>query len=118
MSGRWIGGNRREAINWVQNLLLTTRPIAERTVFSALAEGKAVEREDGIHLFEDDEEVRRRARRQVTPIRNRSIYRFHRGRSLPRHHDHRALFRPDFSRDVDGHKAPDASKRPDGSDKE
>lgn len=91
MTGRLIGSNRREAIDWVQDLLLTTRPIAERAVLSALAEGKAVERADGILLFEDEQEIEKRARQQVKPISNRRGIRLHKGRG--NHASHRSAKR-------------------------
>ena len=57
--GRYIGDNIREAITWAQDTLRTTRPIAEMTILSAIESNKVVW-DNGVYLFEDDEEMERR----------------------------------------------------------
>jgi hypothetical protein len=56
---RYIGDSLREAIDWAQDTLRTTRPIAEQTIMSAIA-AKTVVWDDGVFLLEDDEDMERR----------------------------------------------------------
>lgn len=61
---RFIGDSINEAIDWTQDLLRTTRPIAETVLFSLLADKTAAETEDGYLLTEDDdEEIKKRGAR-------------------------------------------------------
>jgi hypothetical protein len=53
-----LGGSIVEAIDWVQDKLATTRPLAERTLFSLITGNKVQETEQGFMLFEADDEVR------------------------------------------------------------
>jgi hypothetical protein len=57
-----IGGSIQEAIDWTQDHLLTTRPLAERTLFSMLTDKKVRETADGFMLIEADgeEDMRKR----------------------------------------------------------
>jgi len=55
---RQIGGSIQEAIDWTQDHLGTTRPLAERTLFTLLTEKRAQETEAGFMLGEvGDEEI-------------------------------------------------------------
>lgn len=65
MSHRMIGESISEAIDWTQDRLLSTRPIAESVLFSLLADRKVVEREAGFVLLEDDDEELHRRRNKV-----------------------------------------------------
>ena len=56
---RHIGTSRREAINWTQDTLKTTRPIAEGVFNAMLACKGAVLNESGYILFEDEEEMQK-----------------------------------------------------------
>jgi len=58
----FIGDDRREAIDWLQDWLVTTRPIAERTMISLLKDGIAVTTDGGIMLTEDDDDVKKKSR--------------------------------------------------------
>jgi hypothetical protein len=51
-----IGVSINEAIDWTQDRLMTTRPMAERTLFSLLAEHRITETEAGFMLVEDEDE--------------------------------------------------------------
>jgi hypothetical protein len=57
-----IGDSIIEAIDWTQDQLKTTRPLAERTLFSLLAEKRVTETDAGFMLAEDieDDEVKRK----------------------------------------------------------
>ena len=57
-----IGDSIIEAIDWTQDRLKTTRPLAERTLFSLLAEKRVTETDAGFVLAEDieDDEVQRK----------------------------------------------------------
>jgi hypothetical protein len=57
-----IGESIIEAIDWTQDQLKTTRPLAERTLFSLLAEKRVTETDVGFILAEDieDDEVKRK----------------------------------------------------------
>ena len=54
-----IGYDIVEAIDWTQDLFNTTRPLAERTLFSLLQARAVVETEEGYTLLEDEEEAQR-----------------------------------------------------------
>jgi arginine/lysine/ornithine decarboxylase len=57
---RIIGKNIREVVDWAQDSLRTSRPIAEQVIIS-LSESDDIIFEDGIYLLEaDDEEVEKR----------------------------------------------------------
>jgi hypothetical protein len=76
---RFIGDSINEAIDWTQDLLRTTRPIAESVLFSLLADKTAAETEDGYLLTEDDdEEIKKRGARLN---QHRPRFRFGRKRS-------------------------------------
>lgn len=74
-----IGDSIQEAIDWTQDFLCTTRPLAERTLFSLLADAKIVETEVGFVLNEtDEEEVKKRhttAKHHFS--KNRTRFKFH-----------------------------------------
>ncbi len=56
-----IGISINEAIDWTQDRLKTTRPLAERTLFSLLSDKTIVETDDGYMLSEEAaEEVENR----------------------------------------------------------
>lgn len=52
-----IGGSIQEAIDWTQDHLRTTRPLAEETLFSMLAAKSVAQTEAGFVLLEDDDEA-------------------------------------------------------------
>ena len=74
-----IGVSINEAIDWAQDRLTTTRPLAERTLFSLLADKLAAETEDGFILLEDaDDEPEKhhdKAKHQFSRVLKR--YKFH-----------------------------------------
>lgn len=59
MTARRIGDTVREAVDWTQDLLGTTRPVAEQVVLSSVA-AKQMVWDDGVYLLESDLEVERR----------------------------------------------------------
>ena len=77
-----IGESIIEAIDWTQDKLRTTRPLAERTLFSLLAEKRVTETETGYMLAEDieDDEVHRKHKGLAN--------RFHRARKRGLHVKH------------------------------
>lgn len=87
-----IGGSITEAIDWTQDHLVTTRPLAEQTLFSLLHDAKVTETEQGFILQEDDEEeVRNRyatVKHQIS--RNFRRYRF-RGKRAPQRNSSKRL---------------------------
>jgi len=58
--GRFIGNSLREAVDWAQETLRTTRPIAEQTIHSAIAAKKAIWDGATVSLLEDDEDLEKR----------------------------------------------------------
>jgi hypothetical protein len=74
---RFIGDSISQAIDWTQDALGTTRPIAETVLFSLLADKKACETVDGYMLLEDDEED---LKRRQSRTRARPRFRFHKAR--------------------------------------
>ena len=56
---RYIGESLKEAITWAQDHLRTSRPIAEKTIWSGINAGTVVW-DDGVYLLEDDEEIEKR----------------------------------------------------------
>lgn len=60
---RRIGANRREAIDWIQDLLQIQRPLAEATVFDQLRARRLVATDFGMLLFETDEDIEHRSQR-------------------------------------------------------
>jgi len=60
---KFIGDSINEAIDWTQDRLVTTRPLAERTLFAMLSDKKAHETEQGYMILEDsDDELQKRHR--------------------------------------------------------
>jgi prophage tail gpP-like protein len=53
---RAIGTSISEAIDWMQDRLVTTRPLAERTLFALLAKRRITETAVGFVLIEDANE--------------------------------------------------------------
>lgn len=62
--GRYIGDDFRSAVDWAQERLRTTRPIAEDTVWSAI-HAKAIVWDNGVYLLEDDDEIERRKKASI-----------------------------------------------------
>jgi hypothetical protein len=58
-----IGDDRREAIDWVQDRLLLTRPEAEFTMNTMLKEHIAITTDDGIFLTEEEDEAEEKGKR-------------------------------------------------------
>lgn len=73
-----IGSSINEAIDWTQDRLSTTRPLAERTLFSLLESEIVEETDEGFVLVEAEEE----AEKHHTKVKNNFTknwqrYRFH-----------------------------------------
>lgn len=60
MISRYIGADRRDAVDWLQDLLTTTRPLAEAVLSESWAAHGLISTNDGFMLLEDDEEVEAR----------------------------------------------------------
>jgi hypothetical protein len=78
-----IGISISEAIDWTQDRLATTRPLAEQTLFSLLAATAVEEGEDGFTLMEaEEEEILKKHHSGVTNkfSHNWRRYRFHENR--------------------------------------
>lgn len=58
-----IGDDRREAIDWIQDRLLITRPEAERAMIGLLHEKVAITTDEGIFLTEEEEEAEKKGKR-------------------------------------------------------
>jgi hypothetical protein len=73
---RIIGNSISEAINWTQDQLLTTRPLAERTLFFMLADHRVAQTKFGFILVEakdnDNEEMKKTHQRLKMQHRPRS----------------------------------------------
>ena len=76
-----IGSTILEAIDWTQDRLRTTRPLAERTLFSLLADKHVRETGDGFVMEDaDEEEVRKRFNTVKARHGRGSKFRFHQSR--------------------------------------
>ena len=68
-----------EAIDWMQDRLLTTRPLAERTLFSLIAKRRVIETDDGYILSEaadpEDELEKTRQKKRSRGRRRRHVMR-------------------------------------------
>jgi hypothetical protein len=60
-----IGDSIQNAIDWTQDELRTTRPLAESTLFTMLETALVTETEQGYMLHEEDEEERTRTMRKI-----------------------------------------------------
>lgn len=74
---RLIGVDIREAVNWTQDKLKTTRPLAEAVVSSMIADRVAIIGDSGIILFEDDEEIDIRFSNKSFDLKTQKRIRFH-----------------------------------------
>lgn len=79
----FLGASINEAIDWTQDELATTRPLAERVLFSMIADKKVFLNQHGYMLMEEDvDELRKRKASQHRPSEHRPHkrggYRFHR----------------------------------------
>lgn len=73
-----IGSTIIEAIDWTQDRFVTTRPIAERTLFSMLSSNIIEETEDGYVLLENDEEPEKHYNKtKSTMNKSRTRIKFH-----------------------------------------
>ncbi len=64
-----IGISIQEAIDWTQDQLVTTRPLAERTLFVMLAKHRVTETETGYMLAEDaDEDEPRKVHQKLKTV--------------------------------------------------
>lgn len=113
---RLIGSSIQDAIDWTQDHLRTTRPLAERTLFSMLADKKVKETGDGFMLVEaeGEEEAKKRhssfkahGQHGRGPGRPRLGFRFHKARKASHKHvrDYykmRQLKRLDHSDEAEG----------------
>lgn len=70
-----LGESIIDAIDWTQDFLKTTRPLAESTLFALLAESKVNETEEGYVLVEAEEEVEKK--HNVVKHRQGKKFRFH-----------------------------------------
>jgi len=67
-----------EAIDWIQDRLLTTRPLAERTLFSLIAKRRVIETDDGYILSEaadPEDELEKTRQRKRSRGRRRHVMR-------------------------------------------
>lgn len=71
-----IGSTIMEAIDWTQDRFVTTRPIAERTLFSMLSSNVIEETENGYVLLETDEETEKHYNRTKSNM-TKSRLKFH-----------------------------------------
>lgn len=88
---RLIGNSIQEAIDWTQDFLRTTRPLAERTLFSMLSDKKVKETEQGFVLVEaeegeDEAKKRHHAIRHASHGKPPRRLRFHNSRKLGHKH--------------------------------
>ena len=60
---KYIGDDRREAIDWLQDRLSLTRPDAEGAMISLLREKIAITTDKGIFLTEEEEEAEKQAKK-------------------------------------------------------
>ncbi len=73
-----IGESIQEAIDWTQDHLTTTRPLAEQTLFSLILEHKVRETEEGFVLMEAEDEIEKHLNKiKSTMTQNRKHFRFH-----------------------------------------
>ena len=72
-----IGVGIHEAIDWMQDRLLTTRPLAERTLFSLIAKREVIETDDGYILSEaaNPEDELEKTRKRSRGRRRRHVMR-------------------------------------------
>jgi hypothetical protein len=77
-----LGTTIQEAIDWTQDRLRTTRPLAERTLFSLLADKRVRETQDGFVMVEDTDEEEMRKRFNTIKARHGrgAKFRFHQSR--------------------------------------
>lgn len=90
-----IGDSINDAIDWTQDRLGTTRPLAEQTLFSLLAERAVYESDDGFMLVEAkaDEVEKHHHRARSKGSKNRQ--RFRSKRVHKKHQMTKRLFRLD-----------------------
>lgn len=107
---RLIGNSIQEAIDWTQDFLRTTRPLAERTLFSMLSDKKVKETEQGFVLVEEEEgedeaKKRHHAIRHASHGKPPRRLRFHKSRKLGhkhlKHYHKQQFKRLDHSDDAD-----------------
>ncbi len=75
----YLGESITDAIDWTQDFLKTTRPLAEQTLFSLMAENAVEEEADGYVLIEAEEEIEKHFKHQQNK-RHRNRFRFHQKR--------------------------------------
>jgi hypothetical protein len=106
-----IGGSIQEAIDWTQDRLATTRPLAESTLFSLIASKQVKETATGFVLAEADGEDEMRKRHSAAKVKgsrgNRPRFRFHQARKHAMHLKH---YVQNFERDRDDDKTEDAKE--------
>lgn len=87
-----IGDSIQEAIDWTQDRLATTRPLAERTLFSLLVEHAVEETDDGFILIEAEDELEKHHKRVKSNItKNWKRLRFHSKRKHAKHKQRQKL---------------------------
>jgi hypothetical protein len=99
---RVIGQSIHEAIDWTQDRLQTTRPLAERVLFNLLHEETVLESPMGFVLQEDksDDEEMRKHLRSIRTTRPRAVRSHRRARLRPKRRL-KKIIKPDLSPDVD-----------------
>jgi hypothetical protein len=70
-----IGDDRREAIDWLQDRLQLTRPVAEQAMISLMREKSAITTDEGIFLTEDEDETDVKAKKFSQRMHNRKTSR-------------------------------------------
>jgi hypothetical protein len=100
---RLIGESIHQAIDWTQDTLQTTRPLAEQVLFHLLDEQKVIESAVGFVLQESksDEETRQHMQGVKVHARAKGKVRGHRRSRIRIHRRWKKIIRPDLSPDVD-----------------
>src|ERR1051325_817654 len=69
---RILGESITEAIDWVQDNLTTTRPLAERTLYSLLGAKQVAETQKGYVLWENEDEEEKHLKHHHNRVHHRS----------------------------------------------
>lgn len=98
-----IGSSILDAIDWTQDRLRTTRPLAESTLFSLIASKHVTETEAGFVLAEADSEDEMQKRHKAAKAKGsrgtaRPRFRFHEAR---KHRQHLKHYVQNFQRQAD-----------------
>lgn len=81
MSFRLIGESISDAIDWTQDTLGTTRPLAEQVLFALLLEKKVLETARGYMADDDDKDSASKIHSRIRQRSQRPRFRFHETRN-------------------------------------